>query len=180
MRGNRILHDAARHTVTVLWFPTFISLLAIASHAQAARHQNAIAPNELVRRVVASELKAEQQDHSHWSVHLPNTEAKRSKRTRLSGRNKIGRLEAADSYQQPGAYSQTKAGIRETDTTLVRNPDSLRIARAQQDDEDTARSQRLLKMLPDAFNFSYGQRQGDLVQLNFATQSKVSSSYARG
>jgi hypothetical protein len=70
MRGNRILHDAARHTVTVLWFPTFISLLAIASHAQDARHQNAIAPNELVRRVVASELKAEQQDHSHWSVHL--------------------------------------------------------------------------------------------------------------
>jgi hypothetical protein len=50
---------------------------------------------------------------------------------------------------------------------LVRNPGPLRKARAAED-QDAARSQRLLKMLPDAFNFTYGQQQGDLIQLNFS------------
>lgn len=33
--------------------------------------------------------------------------------------------------------------------------------------QDTQRSQRMLKMLPDAFIFTYGERQGDRVQLKF-------------
>jgi hypothetical protein len=42
---------------------------------------------------------------------------------------------------------------------LVQNRGPHRKAR-EKEDKDTARSQRLLKMLPNAFYFSYGQRQG--------------------
>jgi hypothetical protein len=38
-------------------------------------------------------------------------------------------------------------------------------------DEDQARSQRLLKMLPDALVFEYGEQRGDLVELEFKPNS---------
>lgn len=49
---------------------------------------------------------------------------------------------------------------------FVQNPAALRKTRKDQG-EDAARSQRLLKMLPEAFVFSSGDRRGDLVQLTF-------------
>jgi hypothetical protein len=51
---------------------------------------------------------------------------------------------------------------------LVHNPGALRKSLREESD-DTTRTQRLLKMLPEAFNFSYGDRSaGDLVKLKFS------------
>ncbi|PYX17017.1 MAG: hypothetical protein DMG87_16490 [Acidobacteria bacterium] len=50
---------------------------------------------------------------------------------------------------------------------FVRNPATLRKS-LNEKNQDAARSQRLLKMLPDAFHFNYGERRDDLIQLNFA------------
>lgn len=50
---------------------------------------------------------------------------------------------------------------------FVRNPATLRKS-LNEKNQDAARSQRLLKMLPDAFHFNYGERRGDIIQLNFA------------
>jgi hypothetical protein len=50
---------------------------------------------------------------------------------------------------------------------LARNPEQLQKARADED-HDTVRSQQLLRMLPDAFIFTYAHRRGDLVQVNFS------------
>ena len=50
---------------------------------------------------------------------------------------------------------------------FVRNPAALRKS-LNEKNQDAARSQRLLKMLPDAFHFNYGERRGDIIQLNFA------------
>ncbi len=47
---------------------------------------------------------------------------------------------------------------------LVKDPKALRKS-LKDKNQDAARSQQLLKMLPDAFIFSYGKRRGDLVQL---------------
>ena len=49
----------------------------------------------------------------------------------------------------------------------MRNPATLRKS-LNEKNQDAARSQRLLKMLPDAFHFNYGERRGDIIQLNFA------------
>jgi len=167
MPGNRIFHDAARHTVTVLWFPIFISWLAISSHSQDTRDQIPIAANEFVRRVVMSELKAEQQDHSHWSFRLQTQKPNGQRELDEVVETRDGDLKLPIRINGRELTPKQKQESEKRIQQLVRNPDPLRKARAQED-EDTSRSQRLLKMFPDAFQFNYGQRQGNLVQLNFA------------
>jgi hypothetical protein len=49
----------------------------------------------------------------------------------------------------------------------VRNPAALRKS-LRDKNEDATRSQRMLKMLPDAFTYKYGEHRGDLVQLLFS------------
>ncbi len=49
---------------------------------------------------------------------------------------------------------------------LINNPAELKRSK-RETDEDQARSQRLLKMLPDALVFEYGEQRGDLVELKF-------------
>ncbi|HEX4785751.1 MAG TPA: hypothetical protein VH350_15525, partial [Candidatus Sulfotelmatobacter sp.] len=49
---------------------------------------------------------------------------------------------------------------------LINNPAELKRSK-RETDEDQARSQRLLKMLPDALVFEYGEQRGDLVALKF-------------
>lgn len=171
MRGNRIFHDATRYTLTVLLFPIFISWSAISSYAQNTADQSPIAANELVRRVVGSELKAEQQDHSHWSFRLRTQKPNGQKELDEVVETKDGDLKLPIRINGRQLTPKQKQESDKRIQQLVRNPDPLRKARAQED-EDTSRSQRLLKMLPDAFQFKYGQRQGDLVHLNFVPNPK--------
>lgn len=49
---------------------------------------------------------------------------------------------------------------------LINNPNTAQKSRKERS-EDYSRSKRMLKMLPDAFIYSYGERRGDRVQLNF-------------
>ena len=49
---------------------------------------------------------------------------------------------------------------------LVNNPAAAQKSRKEKS-EDYSRSRRMLKMLPEAFIYTYGGRQGDRVQLNF-------------
>jgi len=53
---------------------------------------------------------------------------------------------------------------------LISNPAELKKSK-RETDEDQARSQRLLKMLPDALVFEYGEQRGDLVELKFKPNS---------
>src|ERR1043165_290303 len=154
MPGNRIFRDAARHTITVLLFPIFIYLLAISFQAQDTRDQNAIAPNELVRRVIANELKAEQQDHSHWSFHLQTQKPNGQKELDEVIETRDVDLKLPIRINGRELTRKRKQDLEKRIQQLVRNPEPLRKARSQED-EDTSRSQRLLEMLPDAFQFNY-------------------------
>jgi hypothetical protein len=49
---------------------------------------------------------------------------------------------------------------------LISNPAELKRSQREKD-EDQVRSQRLLKMLPDALDFEYGEQRGELVELKF-------------
>jgi hypothetical protein len=53
---------------------------------------------------------------------------------------------------------------------LISNPTELKKSKREAD-EDQARSQRLLKTLPDALVFDYGEQRGDLVDLKFKPNS---------
>jgi len=53
---------------------------------------------------------------------------------------------------------------------LISNPGELKKSRREKD-EDQARSQRLLNLLPEALVFEYGEQRGDLVELKFKPNS---------
>jgi len=123
-------------------------------------------PGELVRRVVQNELRAEEQDHSHWMFRL-ETE-KKNAQTEVDEviETKDGDLKRPLLFN---GRELTPIEQQESDKRLeqlVQNPAVLRKS-LKDENQDNARSQRLLKMLPDAFLFNYGEQRGDLVQLSF-------------
>ncbi len=147
--------------------PILILLSCSASAESTAGQGLELPANELVRHIVANELKAEQQDQSHWSFRLDILRPNRQREVDEVVDTEHGDLKRplVINGRELTAEQQQKSD-RQIDQ-LVRNPGALRRSLIEKN-QDEARSQRLLKMLPDAFYFNYGERQGDLVQLNFA------------
>ena len=119
---------------------------------------------ELVRRIVGNELKAENQDYSHWMFRLETEKPNERKTVDEVVETKDGDL------KRPILIDGRELTAEEQDKRmqqLIHNPAALRKS-LNDKNQDTARSQRLLKMLPDAFVFHYGDRRGDLVELNFS------------
>jgi hypothetical protein len=171
MHGRTWCHDAPR--VTTICFICFSSLsLIIALRclcvAQDPAKQHSTPPNELVRRVVENELKAEQEDHSHWSFR--ETIQKPNDRTEV---DKVVETSSGDLKLplQIDGHELTASEREKSEKQLGRNLQALRKS-LRDKDQDMERSQRLLQMLPDAFNFRYVGRLGDLVQLSFTPSPK--------
>jgi len=125
-----------------------------------------VSADELARSVLNNELKAENTDNSHWMFRLdtkkPNApetidEVVETKDGPLKYPLLINGRKLTDAQQRQANNEMRSA---------VGDPSSLRKAdRAKADDD--AHSQQMLKLFPDAFRFQYGERKGDLVQLNF-------------
>jgi hypothetical protein len=131
---------------------------------QVPEHAQATA-NELVRKVVANELKAETEDRSHWMFRL---ETERGGRKELDQvvETKEGDLHRPVLVNGRPVSAKEKQDANRRIQKLIHNPEALRKS-LREKSEDTARTQRLLKMLPDAFIFSYGERRGELAKLKF-------------
>jgi hypothetical protein len=146
---------------------SFLFVLPLA----AAQHKGAKPSNEpaqeLARRVLANELKSEQQDHSHWMFLLKTYKSAGQSEVDQVIETKEGDIKRPVSINGRGLNEEQRKKADQQLQHLAYDPSELRKARSEED-EDTARSQELLKMLPDAFNFKYGQRRGKLVQLNFS------------
>lgn len=146
------------------------SLLLTVGSMSLAQGANTSA-NDLVRTVINNELKTEAADHSHWMLRLdtkkPNSaeevdEVVETKGGELRRPILINGRKVSDDEQR-----KADAHIR----YLVQHPNALR--KLQHDQmEDQNRSQHMLKLLPDAFVFQYGEHRGDLMQLNFKPNPK--------
>ncbi len=127
--------------------------------------------NELVRKVIANELKVESADHSHWMLRLDTRKPNSAEEIDEIVETKDGDL------QRPiriNGRPLTQAQQRKADAHmkyLVQHPNALRKSQHDQA-EDENRSQHMLKLLPDAFLFQYGEHRGDLVQCNFKPNPK--------
>jgi hypothetical protein len=171
MHGRTWCHDALRGTtILFICFASLSSLIALRCScvAQGPAKQDSTPPNELVRRVVENELKTEQEDHSHWSF--------RETIKKPNGRTEVDKVVETTSGDlklpiQIDGHELTASERKKSEKQLGRNPQALRKS-LQDKDQDTERSQRMLQMLPDAFNFSYVGRLGDLVQLSFTPSPK--------
>jgi len=121
--------------------------------------------NEFVRQAIDNELQAEKNDHSHWQLRL---ETRKSGKTELREvvETKDGDLDWLISVNgkplPQDQQSERQRGLQR----LVSNPAELKKSQREKD-EDQARSLRLLRTLPDALVFEYGEQRGDLVELKF-------------
>ena len=125
-------------------------------------------PNEWVRKAIGNELRAEQQDTSHWKFRWRTQKAD-------------GKLEVDDvvetaqgNLKRPLIVNGTRLSPKESDERvekMLQDPGALEKSLKDKDD-DAAKSQQLLKMFPDAFLFRYGERNGDLLELHFSPNPK--------
>jgi hypothetical protein len=126
--------------------------------------------NDLARRVLLHEVTAETQDHSHWIL---QSESEKSEEKVVDEvvETKYGDLKRhlLIDGRPLNARQELEEDVRIQ--KLIHNPAVLRRS-MKTDNEDSERSQKMLKMLPDALIFSYGERRGDLVELRFTSNPK--------
>jgi len=137
-----------------------------------SRAQNPNSPaNELVRDVIANELKLEKADHSHWMLRLDTKKPNAAEEVDEVVETRDGELHRPIliNGHKLSEEQQRKAGGHIQ--YLAKHPDALR--KSQHDkNEDENRSQQMLKLLPQAFLFQYGERRGDVVELKFKPNPK--------
>ena len=122
--------------------------------------------NDFVRSALQNEVRAETNDHSHWMLKL-ETEKSRRKETDEVVETKNGDLKRPILINDRPLTAQQQHEADEQIRRLVSNPGALRKSLQEQND-DAARSQRMLKILPQALIFRFGQQKGDAVELLFS------------
>ena len=148
--------------ITVAAFAFLLVIYSFSGSAQPSQPP----PDELIRRVVRNELRAEDQDHSHWMFRLETEKKNAQKEVDEVVETKNGDLMLPILIN---GHELTAKQQQESDKRLeqlLHSPEALRKS-LKDKNQDAARSQRLLRMLPDALIFNYGERRGDLVQLTF-------------
>ena len=125
-------------------------------------------PNQWVRHAIENELKAEQQDTSHWRFRLRTQKAKGNFDV-----DEIRETPQGD-LKRPLIINGRKLSAAESDKRMEKMlHDHDALAQSLKDkNDDTAKSQQMLKMLPDAFLFKYAARKGDMVELSFSPNPK--------
>jgi len=125
-------------------------------------------PNELARSILNNEIKSEAQDQSHWMFRLSTEKAGGGSETDEVVETKDGDL------RRPLLINGRKTSDKEANRRVQQLAhDSGALHRSlREKNEDTARSQRMLKMLPDAFVFQYGEAKGNVVELKFSPNPK--------
>lgn len=121
-------------------------------------------PNQWVRHAIDNELKAEQQDTSHWKLRL--------RQQKSNGNFEVDEVveTAQGDLKKPLIINGKKLSAKESEQRMEKmlyDPNALAQSLKDKND-DASKSQQLLRMLPDAFVFKYGQRNGDVLELKFS------------
>ena len=124
-----------------------------------------LSAGDLLRRVVNSELKAQDSDHSHWMYRLKaGVPGREEEKVVIQTRDGyLARLRLVNG--QPITPEQEKQED-ERIARIIKTPDEQKKQQRAQE-TDVQKTERLLKMLPDAVTARYGERQGDLVEILF-------------
>ena len=147
-----------------IWFCWSLIVIFFFNPAVVSEAQDKSA-NDLVRRMVSNELKSLDQDHTSWIYRLE---------TERGGTREV--LEVAETKQgdltrlvakgdQPLSDQQRKEEDQRTEE-FINDPEQQK-KRRQEQDEDIRKAKQLLALIPDALNFSFAERNGDTVNLNF-------------
>lgn len=142
-----------------------IALLPAAARCQSSSPYPAMSANDLVRAVVAQELKAQDTGHSRWMYRVDKEEQGRKKTIEVvqTEQGSLDRLVAIDGHPLSPKEQQ---GEKQRIEDLVTNPASQqRLEQARRKDAEQCRA--FFKMIPDALAFSYAGRDGHIIKLNY-------------
>jgi hypothetical protein len=142
-----------------------IALAIVLLGSTASPEVRGASANDFVRRVVANELKAQDEDHSHWMYRL-EIEDHGKKEVREIIETKFGDLSRLLYVNGRPLSGEEQQKEDQRIQKLASNPDEHR-KQQQAHNDDGVEARRLLKMLPDALLFTYRERRGDLVRLDF-------------
>jgi hypothetical protein len=120
----------------------------------------------LAQKVIQNEVKASKEDQSRWSFEK-TTEKSGRKEESVVVETKDGDLERLISVNGQSLTPAQQKKEDERIQELLKNPSE---QRKQQ--KDAQQMLRILKMLPQALLFSYGERRGNSIQLLFTPNPK--------
>jgi hypothetical protein len=142
-----------------------IILLLSNAFPQSEPQRLGMSANELMRKIVANELKSQDEDHDHWMYRLEKEESGRRQAQEILETNNgsLSRLLSIGGHPLD-AQQQQKEDQRLQ--RLVSHPSEQRKLQ-QASSKKAEQGARLFRILPDIFLFSYVARQGDLVTLTF-------------
>jgi hypothetical protein len=129
-----------------------------------------LSANELVRRVIANELRMQDQDNSHWMYEQETVKAGVKETKEVAGTKDGAVTLLVERNSQALTEDELKKQEGQMNAFIRNREEEEKQKRAAE--EDAAKTKRLLSMLPDALNFSYAQGSGDTddtVRLNFQT-----------
>jgi hypothetical protein len=124
-----------------------------------------ISANDLVRAVVANELKPPDGNHGRWMYRVDREEQgkKKLKEVIQTGQGSLDRLVAVDGQRLNAKEQQDE---QERIGNLVRNTaEQQRIEQTRKKDAEQCKA--FFKMLPDALTFIYAGRDGGLIKLSY-------------
>jgi hypothetical protein len=143
-----------------------IALLPIAAaFGQSAPAGPPVSANDLVRAVIANELKPQDGSHGRWMYRLEREEQgkKKTKEVVQTGQGSLDRLVAVDGQPLNAKEQQDES---ERIGNLIRNPaEQQRLEQTRKKDAEQCTA--FFKMLPDALSFIYAGRDGDLIKLSY-------------
>jgi hypothetical protein len=143
-----------------------IAFLPIAAaFSQSASAGLPISANDLVRAVVANELKAQDEGHGRWMYRVEREQQgkKKAKEVVQTGQGSLDRLVAVDGQPLTAKEQQDE---KERIGNLVRNPaEQQKLEQTRKKDAEQCKA--FFKMLPDALTFIYASRDGDVIKLNY-------------
>ena len=151
---------------SAIFIPLLISAAALAAQTLPPPVTTpAIAPNDLVRKVVTNEIQADNADHTHWMYqNIANVPTPKKTQTVVETRNgDLNYLEEIDGHP---LTPQQRSAEDERVRRFINDPDQQQKAR-RDGAEDDKKSAQLFAMLPDAFIFQNAGADGDNLKLTF-------------
>ena len=151
-----------------IWGTLLSATLLIGAAAGQTRLQQS--PGQLVRQVINHEVQAEEHDNSYWMFRLHQTES--------------GVTKTEEIVETPHGWVRGSLAINGKPlTSQERSKDQARLHKLLTDPgeqhkyqeatrNDVRQAQELLKMLPDAFLYTYAGRSGEVVKLDFRPNPK--------
>lgn len=159
-----------RKAIYGICFGILLSLSSAPAQARDAadtndNFQNDPKAREIVAKVVANELKQEEQDKSHYMFKFKRITPKETRVQQIVQTDQFSIARTLSLDGQPLSPEQKQAEEQKLQK-LLNDPDEQR-KRSKREKEDQGRAQIMIRALPNAFYFQEIGRQGNILKLRF-------------